>query len=184
MSYIPAPPAATILYAKEVPVADDGQILGDTLFSSTAAAYEALPQNLKDRLIGRRTTHSYEAKHARRAQEGKSNRKSITQAQRDSLPPVSHPVIRTHRQSDRRCIFVVAGECEGIDGIADGEAAEILEMLAIHCVKPEFRYRHKWQLGDVLVWDNCLVQHLAIHDYSLPQRRLMLRTTVKGTIPR
>ena len=97
---------------------------------------------------------------------------------------MSHPVIRTHPQSDRQCIFVVAGECEGIDGITDEEAAEILEMLAIHCVKPEFHYRHKWQLGDVLVWDNCLVQHLAIHDYSLPQRRLMLRTTVKGTIPR
>ena len=78
MSYILAPPAVTILYAKEVPVADDGQILGDTLFSSTAAAYEALPQDLKDRLKGRRTFHSYEAKHARRAQEGKSNRKPIT----------------------------------------------------------------------------------------------------------
>lgn len=183
MSYIPAPPAATILYAKEVPVAEDGQILGDTLFASTAAAYNALPQDLKDRLDGCRTTHSYEAKHARRAQEGKSNRKPITQAQRDSLPPVRHPVIRRHPVTGLPCIFVVAGECVGIDGIPDGEAAEILEMLAQHTVKPDFHYRHKWQRGDVLIWDNCLVQHLAIHDYALPQRRLMLRTTVKGTVP-
>lgn len=184
MSYIPAPPAATLLYAREVPVADDGQTLGDTLFSSTAAAYEALPQVLKNRLQGRRTTHSYEAKHARRAKEGKSNRKPITQAQRDSLPPVLHPVIRTHSETGRQCIYVVAGECEGIDDIPDEEASEILEMLAVHCVQPEFHHRHKWQLGDVLIWDNCLVQHLAIHDYSLPQRRLMLRTTVKGSVPR
>ena len=183
MSYIPAPPAATILYAKEVPVAEDGRILGDTLFASTAAAYDALPRDLKDRLDGRRTTHSYEAKHARRAQEGKSNRKPITQAQRDALPPVRHPVIRRHPVTDLPCIFVVAGECVGIDGIPDGEAAEILEMLAQHTVKADFHYRHKWQRGDVLIWDNCLVQHLAIHDYALPQRRLMLRTTVKGTIP-
>ena len=184
MSYIPAPPAATILHAKEVPLADDGRILGDTLFSSTAAAYDALPQDLKARLEGRRTVHSYEAKHARRAQEGKSDRKPITQAQRDSLPPVSHPVVRTHTQTGRRCIYVVAGECVGIDGIPDEEAADILEMLAVHCVKPEFHHRHKWQIGDVLIWDNCLVQHLALHDYSLPQRRLMHRTTVKGSVPR
>jgi len=183
MSYIPAPPAATILYAKEVPVGDDGQILGDTLFASTAAAYDALPQNLKERLHGRRTTHSYEAKHMRRAQEGKSNRKPITKAQRDSLPPVKHPVIRRHPVSGSPCIFVVAGECVGIDGIPDDEAAEVLEMLAQHTVKPDFHYRHKWQRGDVLIWDNCLVQHLAMHDYALPQRRLMLRTTVKGTVP-
>ena len=183
MSYIPAPPAATILYAKEVPVGDDGQILGDTLFASTAAAYDALPQNLKERLHGRRTTHSYEAKHMRRAQEGKSNRKPITKAQRDSLPPVKHPVIRRHPVSGSPCIFVVAGECVGIDGIPDDEAAEVLEMLAQHTVKPDFHYRHKWQRGDVLIWDNCLVQHLAMHAYALPQRRLMLRTTVKGTVP-
>lgn len=183
MSYIPAPPAATLLYAKEVPVADDGRILGDTLFASTAAAYDALPQDLKNRLEGRQTVHSYEAKHARRAEEGKSDRKPITQAQRDSLPPVSHPVIRTHPQSGRRCIYVVAGECVGIGGIPDDEATEILEMLAKHTVEPAFHFRHKWQRGDVLIWDNCLVQHLAIHDYTLPQRRLMLRTTVKGTVP-
>ncbi len=184
MSYIPAPPAATILYAKEVPVGDDGRNLGDTLFASTAAAYHALPRDLKLRLEGRNTVHSYEAKHARRAQEGKSNRKPITQAQRDALSPVAHPVIRIHPETGRSCIYVVAGECVGIDGVPDQEAAEILEMLAAHCVKPDFHYRHKWRAGDVLIWDNCLVQHLALHDYALPQRRLMLRTTVKGTIPR
>ncbi len=184
MSYISAPPAATILYAKEVPVGDDGGILGDTLFASTAAAYDALPNDLKGRLADRRTTHSYEAKHARRALEGKSNRKPISQAQRDALPPVDHPVIRAHAGSGRKCIYVVAGECTGITGVAEDEAAKILEMLASHCVKEEFQYRHKWRSGDILMWDNCLVQHLALHDYALPQRRLMLRTTVKGSIPR
>ncbi len=183
MSYIPAPPAATILYAKEVPVNEKGEILGDTLFASTAAAYDALPDELKGQLDGRRTTHSYEAKHARRAQEGKSNRKPVSQAQRDALPPVDHPVIRTHAESDRHCIYVVAGECKGITGMSDGEATDLLEMLATHCVKEEFQYRHKWRPGDVLIWDNCLVQHLALHDYALPQRRLMLRTTVKGSPP-
>ncbi len=184
MSYITAPPAATLLYAKEVPVDEDGETVGNTLFASTAAAYDALPDAMKTRLAGRCTTHSYEAKHARRAQEGKSNRKPISKAQRDSLPPVDHPVIRTHAESGRQCIYVVAGECQGITGIPDDEAEELLEMLAAHCVKPEFHYRHKWRVGDVLIWNNCLVQHLALHDYALPQRRLMLRTTVQGSVPR
>ena len=77
--YMDKPPMGTILYAKELP-----PMGGDTLFANTAAAYAALPTDLKGRLDGRRTTHSYEAKHARRAQEGKSNRKPITQAKRDS----------------------------------------------------------------------------------------------------
>lgn len=183
MSYIEAPPAATILYAKEVPVDDDGRVLGDTLFAGTADAYDALPEALKARLAGCRTTHSYEAKHARRAREGKSNRKPISEAQRRSLPPVEHPVIRTHPVTGRRCIYVVAGECEGITGIPDDEAADILEMLAAHCVEPAFQFRHKWRTGDVLIWDNCLVQHLAVQDYALPQSRLLYRTTVKGTVP-
>ena len=183
MSYIKAPPAATLLYAKEVPVAEDGRVLGDTLFASAATAYDALPEDIRRRLGGRTTTHSYEAKHARRAKEGKSDRKPISQAQKEALPPVRHPVFRTHPGSGRRCIYVVAGECEGIDGLPDAEAAKLLETLAAHCVKPEFQYRHRWRHGDLLVWDNCLVQHLAIHDYALPQRRLMLRTTVRGTVP-
>ena len=60
-------------------------------------------------------------------------------------------MIRTHPVTGRRCVYVVAGECEGITGIADDEAAELLEMLAAHCVKPEFQYRHRWQQGDVLI---------------------------------
>lgn len=183
MSYIAEPPAATVLYAKEVPVGDGGETLGNTVFSNTAAAYEALPEDLKERLAGARTTHSYEAKHARRAREGKSNRKPISAAQRDALPPVNHPVFRTHMGSGRKCVYVVAGECEGITGLPDDEAETLLEMLATHCVKPEFHYCHHWQVGDLIMWDNCLVQHLALHDYAPPQRRLLLRTTIRGEAP-
>jgi taurine dioxygenase len=179
MSYVPVPPRGSILYAREIPVAD-GQPLGDTLFTSTAAAYDDLPDDLKTRLDGCRTWHSYEGKHARRAAAGKSDRKPLTKAQRESLPPVEHPVIRTHPQSGRRCLFVIAGECEGLTGIADEEAAPLLEDLAERCTRPAYMYRHRWQANDVLMWDNCLVQHLAVRDYALPQRRLMWRTQIKG----
>ncbi len=182
MSYIPAPPRGSLLYAREVPV-KDGTVLGDTLFSSTAAAYDDLPDATKTLLEGRRTVHSYEGKHARRAKAGKSNRKPLTEEERASLPPVDHPVIRTHPQSGRKCIYVVAGECVGITGMSDAEAEPLLEDLAARCTRPEYTYRHHWQRYDLVMWDNCLVQHLAIHDYALPQRRMMWRTTIMGSVP-
>ena len=182
MSYVPAPPRGTILHAREIPT-KDGAPLGDTLFASTGAAYDDLPDALKARLDGARTTHSYEAKHARRAQEGKSDRAPLSAEEKAGLPPVDHPVIRTHSITGRRCIYVVAGECEGITGIPDDEAVDLLEDLAERCTRPEYTYRHRWQVGDVVMWDNCLVQHFAVRDYALPQRRLIWRTTIEGSIP-
>jgi taurine dioxygenase len=182
MSYIPAPPRGSLLYAREVPV-ENGTVLGDTLFNSTAAAYDDLPEATKTLLEGRRTVHSYEGKHARRAKAGKSNRKPLTEEERAALAPVDHPVIRTHPQSGRKCIYVVAGECVGITGLPDDEAETLLENLADRCTRPEYTYRHHWQQHDLLMWDNCLVQHLAIHDYALPQRRMMWRTTIMGSVP-
>ena len=63
------------------------------------------------------------------------------------------------------------------------EAEALIAALADHIVKPAFVYRHQWRPGDVLMWDNCMVQHRAIQDYDLPQRRLMHRTTMGGAVP-
>jgi taurine dioxygenase len=59
----------------------------------------------------------------------------------------------------------------------------VISALADHIAKPAFIYRHQWEVGDLLLWDNCSVQHRAIQDYDLPQRRLMHRTTMGGTVP-
>lgn len=182
ISYIKVPPRGSLLYAREVPVRD-GKVLGDTLFSSTAAAYDDLPEATKELLAGRRTVHSYEGKHARRREAGKSNRKPLTAEEQVALAPVDHPVIRTHPQSGRKCIYVVAGECDGVTGMPDADAALLLEDLADRCSRPDYVYRHRWQQYDLVIWDNCLVQHMAMHDYALPERRLMWRTTIKGSVP-
>ncbi len=182
MSYVKIPPRGSILYAREIPYLQ-GQPLGDTLFASTAAAYDDLSPATKDLLENRRTTHSYEGKHARRAALGKSNRKPLSAAEREALPPTDHPVIRTHAQTGRKCIYVVDGECDGITGLPDAEATSILADLAARCTRPDYTYRHRWRVNDVVMWDNCLVQHLAIQDYALPERRLLWRTTITGTVP-
>ena len=74
-------------------------------------------------------------------------------------------------------------DCTGIEGIEPEEAEALIAALADHIVKPAFIYRHQWRPGDLLMWDNCTVQHRAIQDYDMPQRRLMHRTTMGGAVP-
>jgi len=70
-----------------------------------------------------------------------------------------------------------------LDSLTSGEAEALIAALADHIVKPAFIYRHQWRAGDLLMWDNCSVQHRAIQDYDLPQRRLIHRTTMGGFVP-
>src|ERR1700738_5081361 len=107
----------------------------------------------------------------------------LTQAEIDRYPPVTHPIVRTHPVTRRKCVYIMRDDCTGIEGMEGGEAETLIAALADHIVKPAFVYRHQWRVGDLLMWDNCTVQHRAIQDYDLPQRRLMHRTSMGGTVP-
>jgi taurine dioxygenase len=157
----------------------DGQALGDTVFANTVAAFEALPEAMKKRITGLKAIHRYSA----RRRVADSPRPPLTRAQLDETPDIAHPIVRTHPYTGRKSLYVTAGECIGIEGIPDDEAVDLISELDAHCVRPEFLYRHKWQVGDLLMWDNAVSMHLAICDYALPERRLMHRTTVIGTVP-
>jgi taurine dioxygenase len=91
-----------------------------------------------------------------------------------------HPVIRTHPATGRKCVYVNGAFVIDIPGLAAEEGVELRDYLIEHSTQPRFVYRHQWRPGDLLIWDNCATQHLAVADYALPQRRLMHRTTVKG----
>ncbi|MBO0737498.1 MAG: TauD/TfdA family dioxygenase [Alphaproteobacteria bacterium] len=177
-SYRRRPSRCSLLYAKEVPHRD-GRPLGDTVFASTIAAYEALPDAMKKRIHGLKAIHRYSAR--RRVPE--SPRPKLTGEQLAQTPDIAHPIVRTHPYNGRRSLYITAGECIGIEGMPQDEALDLIAELDAHCVRPEFLYRHKWQLGDLLMWDNATSMHLAICDYALPERRLMHRTTVIGTVP-
>lgn len=182
MSAYACPPRCSILYAMEVPRAADGTVLGDTIFTSAAAAYDALAPQLKARLAGKRSTHSYLAKMtARKAAVGLT--REITPEHLAKTPPVAHPIFRTHPVTGRNCIYVTEGECTGIDGMAKAEALSLISELHRHLIDTRFQYRHRWRVGDVLMWDNCTCQHLAVRDYGEGQRRLMHRVTVNGSVP-
>ena len=99
------------------------------------------------------------------------------------IPDVEHPVIRTHPVTGRKAIYVREGECVAIPGMSDEEGLSLIKELGEMVTRAEFCYRHNWRLGDLLMWDNSMTQHLAISDYALPLRRLMHRVTVNGTVP-
>ena len=182
-SYRKRPSRCSLLYAKEVPYRD-GKPLGDTVFANTIAAYEALPEAMKRRLAGLKAIHRY----AMRRRVDNSPRPKLTAAQLAETPDIAHPIVRTHPHTGRKALYVTAGECIGIvlangEGMPEDEALDLIAELDAHCVRPEFCYRHRWQAGDLLMWDNASAMHLAICDYALPQRRLMHRTTVIGSEP-
>jgi taurine dioxygenase len=177
-SYRRRPSRCSLLFAKEVPHRN-GEPLGDTVFANAIAAYEALSDGMKRRLDGLKAIHRYSAR--RRVED--SPRPKLTPQQLAETPDVAHPIVRTHPYTGRKSLYVTAGECIGIAGIPDDEAVDLIAELDVHCVRSEFLYRHKWQVGDLLMWDNAASMHLAICDYALPERRLMHRTTVIGTVP-
>jgi taurine dioxygenase len=191
LSYKAEPSMLSALYSIEVPV-KDGQVLGDTSFASTTAAYEALPEAMKTRLQGMKNVHSYryyrnknaQAQQEELARGGRVIQEHIpTEEQLKSVPDVETPVVRTHPVTKRKGLFINEAHTAGMAGMPKAEGDALLAELYRHIVKPEFVYTHRWQPGDLLMWDNCSVQHKATFDYDLPQRRLMHRTTVRGSVP-
>ena len=162
-----------MLYALEVPNIF-GLALGDTEFASAAEAWDALPQPIKQRIDGRHAVFDFS---------GRKRAFPPTRAEIDRFPPVRHPVVRIHPNTGRKCLYVMRDDCIGIEGMEAEEAEALIAALADHIVKPAFIYRHQWRPGDLLMWDNCTVQHRAVQDYDLPRRRLMHRTTMGGAVP-
>ena len=167
MCYDAIPPRGTILYAHEVPE-KNGLPLGDTCFAATNKAYEALPDAMKESLAGRRAVFDFAAR---------KRLNPITPEQIDRFPAVTHPVVRTHPITGEKCLYIMRDDTTSIEGMEQKEADLLIAALADHITRPEFIYRHQWQAGDLLIWDNCTVQHRAIQDYALPHIRLMHRTT-------
>jgi len=169
LSYMPKPSRCSVMHALEIPQRD-GKALGSTLFAGSAAAYDSLPQTLKDELAGLKAYFRYK-------------RVVKTREDREKMPDVIHPIIRTHPVTGRKCIYANQGPTIDIVGFSASESRALLEPLFEHATRSQFLYQHEWRVGDVLMWDNCSSQHRAIFDYALPQRRLMHRTTVAGTAP-
>ena len=181
LCYMAEPSRGSIFYAREVPVDDNGEPLGDTLFASATAAYQALSDSTKLRIDRLQAINSYEKGYYRDRNSGP--RPPLTEEQKRKTPDMPHPIVRTHPYTGKKCLFVNEGYTSRIVGMDGPEGEALLNELLEHATQERFIYRHKWRVGDLLLWDNCSTQHLAIPNYQLPKRRLMERATVKGTRP-
>lgn len=177
LSYKERPTKFTVLHAKEVPA--EG---GDTLFVNGYAVHDALPAALRDRVSGLRAIHSYAYRHDQMIAKNRL-RAPLTEEQKRAVPEVSHPAVRTHPDTRRKTLYLNPGFTKGFNGIDEAESRALLTDLFEIALRPEFRYRHKWRKGDVLIWDNRCSMHLADGGYGDDQRRLMHRVTVRGNVP-
>jgi taurine dioxygenase len=180
MSYSRTIAFANVLYALQVP-RRNGTVLGATEFSSMHAAYEGLPQELKTRLEGMTVLHDFNKFWDKMRNEKGSKRPPLTEAQRKAKPPVSHPIFLTHPITGRKVLYANPGYSMRINELPESESDEILDFLFEHQLKPEYRYRHEWAEGDLLMWENFGTIHNAIADYRPDEHRLVKRCQVMAT---
>ncbi len=180
MSYSKTIAFANVLYALEVP-RRNGKTLGDTEFSSMRAAYDGLPDDLKKRLDGMTVLHDFNKFWEMMRREKGSKRAPLSEAQRKQKPPVAHPIFLEHPITRRKVLYANPGYSMRINELPQEESDEILEFLFVHQLKPEFRFRHQWSEGDVLMWENFGTIHNAIADYGPDEHRLVRRCQVMAT---
>lgn len=164
---------ATLLYAIEVP-----RVGGETEFCDMYGAYDALDEAMKTRLEGVRAVHSLDFSRTRRHGED-----PMTEVQRREVPPVEHPVVRTHPETGRKCIFL-GDHAETIEGLDYAEGRRMVEEINALAVRPERTYRHRWRPGDLVVWDNRCLMHRSTPYDTAAERRVMRRCTILGEVPR
>jgi taurine dioxygenase len=177
MSYSRTIAFSNVLYGIRIPVRD-GKSLGNTEFCNMHAAYEGLPSELKAELEGMTITHDFNKFWEMMRREKGSTRPPLTEEQRKKKPPVSHPVFLTHPITGKKVLYANPGYSMRINEMAEGRSAEVLDFLFKHQLQEQYRYRHNWTEGDVLMWDNMGTIHNAVADYRPDEHRLIKRCQV------
>ena len=170
MTYIERPPKAAVLYAIEIPPTG-----GDTYWANMYLAYETLPAELKQRIEGREAVHDATYNSAGTMRKGYSDVTDPRQA-----PGARHPLVRTHPESGRKCLFLGRRRNSYIVGLKLEESEALLDALWAHATQPRFTFRQEWRVGDVMVWDNRCTLHR--RDAFDPRaRRLLHRTQIRAS---
>ena len=154
LSYLKKPGTISVLYAVELPKTG-----GATQWLNCSTAYEALEEEIKQRLSGLRAVHRH-----------------YVEAQN---PPelVDHPVVRTHSETGRKSLYVGPHLTKSIVGLSEPESRRLLDRLFEHLIQPQFIWTHHWQIDDLVVWDNRPTLHRR-ESFPADQRRIMKRTQV------
>ena len=177
MSYSKMIAFTNVLYGIEIPHRN-GEPLGSTEFSNMRAAYLALPEELKTKLDGMTVLHDFNKFWENMRKQPGSTRAPLTPEQRKTKPPVSHPIFLTHPITGEKILYANPGYSMQINELPKDESDKILDFLFEHQLQPQFRYRHRWTEGDVLMWDNMGTIHNAIADYKPEEHRYIKRCQV------
>jgi alpha-ketoglutarate-dependent taurine dioxygenase len=163
-AYNEAPFKATQLYALAIPSRG-----GDTLFANGYAAYDALPERLKTRLDGVLGAFSYG---------GKRGRSALLNPEDQDWTPVTHPIIRTHPETGRKSLYFDPGKIVRIVGADERESDQLIADLKGYMIQPDAEYHHKWEKGDIVIWDNRCSYHRAAGDYPPEEDRIHWRVSI------
>jgi taurine dioxygenase len=163
---------ATIIYGEVVPT-----VGGETHFADMYGAYERLSPAWKERLATMRAVHNLDFSRTRRHGED-----LMTEAQKRERPPVDHPVVRTHPETGRRCVYL-GDHAETILGLPYDDGRALIEELNAMIIHPDLTYEHRWTAGELLLWDNRCVLHKATAFDEAREGRVVRRCTVLGEVP-
>jgi taurine dioxygenase len=163
-AYNQSPFKATQLYALAVPSRG-----GNTLFANGYAAYDALPQRLKDRLDGVIGAFSYG---------GRRGKAKLLNPEDQDWTPVYHPIVRTHPETGRKSLYFDPGKIVGFVGLEDREGDELIAELKERMITPDAEYHHVWRKGDIVIWDNRCSYHKAAGDYPPEEDRIHWRVSI------
>jgi len=173
-SYLEMPARATLLYSIEVPRAG-----GDTLFANQYAAYDDLPDAMKKTLEGLIGLHHY-GNRDDLEERSRTAASLLSGEQKRKLGWVRHPLARRHPVTGRTALYAVSGSSFGIEGMPEGEARALLDELRRHATLQKYRYRLRYGVGDVVIWDNASLLHSATLT-DPDDARTLWRVTIKET---
>ena len=175
-SFREIPSLGSILHGVEIPT-----IGGDTLFANMTKAFEELPKSEKQKVSKLHVFHS----HDYIVSQSKELSRRENKGQYETLPRVKHPLVRRHPVTKKQSLFLSPHTMESIVELEEKEGRTLLEDLINHATQDQFVYRHKWEVDDILMWDNRCTMHAVLPYDSINHRRIMHRTTLVGdTVPK
>ena len=154
-SYLAVPARATTLYSQVVP-----KVGGDTLFANQQAAYDDLPEAMKQQIEPLLAIHHY----GNRKDVDEASRTAasvLSDAQKEKMPLITHRIARPHPVTGRKALYAVSGSSFGIVGMPQDEARDLLDQLAAHSTQKKYQLRFSYGVGDIVIWDNAALLHSA-----------------------
>ena len=172
-SYLQIPARCTMLYAIKIPPMNCG-----TTFADQRRAYADLPEVTRSRLRGLTVNHHYGNRNDTDLR-SRTVASVLTPDQQNRVNWVRHALVRNHPGNGKPNLYAVSGSSFGIDGMANDESLALLEELRLNATQPKYCHTHNYQVGDVIVWDNCSLLHSAPLTDLQGHARTLWRITVK-----